>query len=72
MSCIEGVCIGFLSKAFSVMETERKFGIGSISFTAVTIRFEEREKVELSLSAPLRHVGGAELQLHSLLTSAVY
>jgi hypothetical protein len=72
MSCIAGLCIGLLSKAFVVLEKERKFGICSISFTNMTIRFEETQKVKLSLYAPLRHAGGVELQLHSVLTSALY
>ena len=65
MSCIAGLCIGLLSKAFSVMDKERKFGIGSISFTNVTIRFGETQNIKISLSATLRHVVGLQLQLHS-------
>ena len=55
------MCFGLLSKAFSVMEKERKFWIGSISFTNMTIRFEEREEVKLYFSASLRRVGGSRV-----------
>jgi len=43
------------------MEKEREFWIGSISFTNMTIRFEEREEVKLYFSASLRRVGGSRV-----------